>query len=165
MEAWTVSGECAGCAHINKGVAVPEKPDVKIWRVYNDGTVKNETHVLWNHISGAGYNGNVGHWSEENKKYRFGCAQIVQYGNQEPEVLYEGYLNEMRLLPIITKLPGRSHTLCQPGDFTNQEYFEDIGVARLVIDGGLGICKNCGAGESELEDYQTCDAYRGRKGP
>ncbi len=82
--------------------------DVKIWRVYNNGSVKNETHVLWPHCDGAqkciGYGGNVEAWSEHNKRERFGCAQIMQVGDDEPVILYEGYLNAERLKPIIEGL-------------------------------------------------------------
>jgi len=78
-----------------------ERPDVRIWRVYNNGHIKNETHVLWPHAEGAGYNGNVSAWSEHNKKWRSGCAQIVQEGDQTPRVIYNGYLDEKRLADII----------------------------------------------------------------
>jgi len=75
--------------------------DVRIWRVYNNGSVKNETHVLWPHSGGTGYNGDVGAWSEHNKRERFGCAQIMQKDGEDPVILYHGYLNAERLEPII----------------------------------------------------------------
>lgn len=77
---------------------------IKIWRVYNNGSIKDETHVLWPHAEGTGYNGDVDAWSEHNKKWRFGCAQIMQKGDEYPVVLYEGYLDAERLKPILEKL-------------------------------------------------------------
>jgi len=44
-----------------------------------------------------------------------------------------------------------SHDLYEPSDFTQEEIERDNQLARLVIDGGLGICKKCGASEIELE--------------
>jgi hypothetical protein len=52
-----------------------------------------------------------------------------------------------------------THQLYTPSDFTDEQYYEYRGVARMVIDGGLGICKVCGAGESQLDDYPTCAEY------
>ena len=81
--------------------------NVRIWRVYNNGSVKNETHVLWPHSGGTGYNGDVAAWSDHNKFWRFGCAQIVQEGQDRPRVIYNGYLDDERLASIIDAgLPG-----------------------------------------------------------
>jgi len=52
--------------------------------------------------------------------------------------------------------PG--HTLYTTADFTNEEY-ERSSLAKMVIDGGLGICMKCGAGESELDEFATCREY------
>lgn len=52
------------------------------------------------------------------------------------------------------------HELYQPKDFTEEEYQRRNQLAVMVIDGGLGICKRCGAGEVELETWVTCEAYR-----
>jgi hypothetical protein len=84
------------------------RPDVQIWRVYNSGHVKNETHTLWPHDGYKGYDGDVSAWSDHNKKFRFGCAQIVQEGSQAPRVIFNGYLDDARLAKIIQKgLPGQ----------------------------------------------------------
>ena len=52
-----------------------------------------------------------------------------------------------------------AHNLLRPEDFTNEDYVEDRSVARLVVDGGLGICRRCGAGESQLDDFPNCEAF------
>ena len=52
--------------------------------------------------------------------------------------------------------PG--HTLYRSSDFTNEE-LERSPVARMVADGGLGLCKSCGAGEIELDQFATCKDY------
>lgn len=54
------------------------------------------------------------------------------------------------------------HALYKPSDFTDQEYYEGNGLAKMVIDGGLGICKNCGACEIELDQYPSCADFRDR---
>lgn len=53
-----------------------------------------------------------------------------------------------------------AHELYTTADFTEEEYQRRNQLAVMVIDGGLGICKRCGAGESELDDWPTCQAYR-----
>lgn len=79
--------------------------DIKIWRVYNNGEVKNESRVLWPHFAEGrkclGYDGDVEAWSERNQKDRFGCAQIKQVGDAKPVILFNGYLSTERLLEII----------------------------------------------------------------
>jgi hypothetical protein len=35
-------------------------------------------------------------------------------------------------------------------------------VSCLTCDGGLGICRLCGAAEHELEVWPTCEAFRNR---
>jgi hypothetical protein len=69
--------------------------DLTIWRMYNDGSVKDETHVLWPHRADGqqctGYNGDVAAWSQHNQKWRPGCAQIVRRNGQQPVVIYQGY--------------------------------------------------------------------------
>lgn len=54
------------------------------------------------------------------------------------------------------------HVLYKPADFTEEEYKRRNQLAVMVIDGGLGICKRCGAGEIELETWVTCETYRAR---
>lgn len=56
--------------------------------------------------------------------------------------------------------PG--HDLYGPEDFT-QEELDNRQLARLVVLGGLGICKRCKAAECELDDYPTCAAYNASK--
>ncbi|MFU1607355.1 hypothetical protein ACM25O_13300 [Sulfitobacter pontiacus] len=55
-------------------------------------------------------------------------------------------------------VPFPGHTLYKSADFSNEEY-ERGGIAKMVIDGGLGICKSCGAGEAELDEFATCRDY------
>lgn len=55
-------------------------------------------------------------------------------------------------------VPFPGHTLYKPADFTNEEH-ERSSLARAVIDGGLGVCKQCGAGEIELDEFATCREY------
>lgn len=74
---------------------------VKVWRVYNSGTIANETRVLWPHDGGTGYQGDVEAWSAHNKVVRFGCAQIKQEEGAYPVVLFSGYLSKERLAAII----------------------------------------------------------------
>lgn len=62
----------------------------RIWRIYPNGQIKNETHVLFPHGEFLGYDGDVEAWSEHNKVVRFGCAQVVQRGKTLPVVLYQG---------------------------------------------------------------------------
>lgn len=52
------------------------------------------------------------------------------------------------------------HELYEPKDFTSDEYARRNVLAVMVIDGGLGVCKKCGAAEIELETWVTCQAYR-----
>lgn len=79
--------------------------DIKIWRVYNNGDIKNETHVLKPHYADGqkclGYDGDVEAWSKHNATTRFGCAQIKQVGDAKPVILFNGYLSTERLLEII----------------------------------------------------------------
>lgn len=55
-----------------------------------------------------------------------------------------------------------SHLLYTAEDFTNEELDRRNQLAVLVVEGGLGVCKKCGAAEVELDDYKTCEAYRSR---
>jgi hypothetical protein len=52
-----------------------------------------------------------------------------------------------------------THHLYKPSDFTDKQYYDNLGFARMVIDGGLCICSVCSAAESELDDYPTCEDY------
>lgn len=49
-----------------------------------------------------------------------------------------------------------THELYVAKDFTNEEVDRGNALAKAVIDGGLSICKKCGAGEAELE--KVCGA-------
>ena len=81
---------------------------VKIFRVYNNGDIKNETHVLQLHFSDGqqrkGYDGDVRAWSEQNKKIRFGCAQIVKHDGKSAEAIYSGYLGQSQLDAAIAEI-------------------------------------------------------------
>ena len=55
------------------------------------------------------------------------------------------------------------HKLYKPKDFTNDELDQRNTLAVLVIEGGLGICKECGAAEIELEEHLTCTEYKAFK--
>ena len=74
---------------------------MKIWRVYNNGDIKNETRVLWPHKGGTGYDGDVEKWSQHNQVERFGCAQIMKEGDERPVILFHGYLSDERLQTMI----------------------------------------------------------------
>jgi hypothetical protein len=79
--------------------------DTKIWRMYPNGEVKDESHVLWPHYADGfkctGYNGDVQKWSDNNEKWRWGCAQIVQYEGEERVVIYTGSVGSQLLLDFI----------------------------------------------------------------
>lgn len=55
------------------------------------------------------------------------------------------------------------HILYEPKDFTQAEHERRNVLAVMVIDGGLGVCKQCGAAERELDDWPTCEAYRAHR--
>lgn len=79
---------------------------VRIFRVYNNGSVKEETYVLKPHKVGVeystGYGGNVDAWSTHNQKYRFGCAQFKwEEGEEEPVCIYNGYLDAGQIAKAI----------------------------------------------------------------
>lgn len=57
-------------------------------------------------------------------------------------------------LTLVTMIyPFKAHTLYVPDDFKHMsgEEMEDNMTARLVLDGGLGICKVCGEYEAGLD--------------
>jgi hypothetical protein len=56
--------------------------------------------------------------------------------------------------------PHPGHTLYTAKDFTGEEV-ERSSLARMVVEGGLGICKKCGAGEADLDEFPTCREYNG----
>jgi hypothetical protein len=71
----------------------------KIWRIYGNGSVKDESHVLHPHrcpdgFKCTGYGGDVAAWSKHNQKVRGGCAQIHQSGDDTPVVLYAGSVSQ-----------------------------------------------------------------------
>lgn len=84
-----------------------EESEVKIWRVYNNGEIVNETYVLSEHvrdgITYAGYGGDVEKWSEYNKDVRFGCAQVKRHRGENPVVIYDGYVGKDRLNEMIAE--------------------------------------------------------------
>jgi len=51
------------------------------------------------------------------------------------------------------------HVLYKPEDFNEREKNQGNVLYKLVVEGGLGICKMCGAGEAELDEYPTCEEY------
>lgn len=52
------------------------------------------------------------------------------------------------------------HNLYKPKDFTAEQIDRREKVAIMVVEGGLEICKDCGAGEMDLDGYDTCEEYR-----
>lgn len=44
------------------------------------------------------------------------------------------------------------HVLYEPNDFDNEDGDDPSSTARMVCEGGLGICMNCGDGEIGLEE-------------
>lgn len=85
--------------------ATSEDRSTKIWRVYPNGEIKDESHVLWRHFADgrkcAGYDGDVDEWSKHNMSWRGGCAQVVKRKGEEPTILYEGMVDPLRLKEII----------------------------------------------------------------
>jgi len=65
-----------------------------VWRMYANGDVKDETHVLYPHFADGqkctGYDGNVDAWAKHNRQWRPGCAQIVQEEGSVAKVIYPG---------------------------------------------------------------------------
>jgi len=55
-----------------------------------------------------------------------------------------------------------THTLYEPGDFTNEDMDRRNQLAIAVVEGGLGVCKRCAACEAELDDF-SCAEYQARK--
>lgn len=78
-------------------------------------------------------------------------SAILELAKAQAEIVSTG---------LLTSTTNSSHDLYRPGDFTNEEWDTPCSVARMVIDGGIGICKVCGAAESELQDFPTCVEYR-----
>lgn len=54
------------------------------------------------------------------------------------------------------------HILYKPEDFNEYEKNQDNALYWMVVKQNLGVCKQCGAGEAELDDYSTCEEYRNR---
>lgn len=52
------------------------------------------------------------------------------------------------------------HELYAPADFNSDERQRRNALYVAVVEGGLGVCKRCGAAEVELETWVTCQAYR-----
>jgi len=78
---------------------------VRIWRLYPNGDLTEQTHVLWPHEDTrtmlpyddgkrVGYNGDVEAWSNANMSTRPGCCQIVMHPGEDPEVVYNGAASE-----------------------------------------------------------------------
>jgi hypothetical protein len=57
------------------------------------------------------------------------------------------------------------HTLYTPADFTSEQCcpIDGLQIARLVVEGGLGICKKCGAAEIQLDEFRTCEEFDAHK--
>ena len=51
------------------------------------------------------------------------------------------------------------HVMYTRADFTDEE-LENNNLARMVVEGGLDICKLCGGGESDLLNNSTCEDVR-----
>ena len=56
------------------------------------------------------------------------------------------------------------HTLYEPSDFTTEELDRRNALAVAVCEGGLGVCKVCGATEAELNNHPNCASYRTHRG-
>lgn len=54
------------------------------------------------------------------------------------------------------------HVLYTRADFNSEERQRRNALYVMVVEGGLGVCKRCGAAEIELEKWPTCAAYRAR---
>lgn len=52
------------------------------------------------------------------------------------------------------------HELYGPEDFTPEELDRRNALATAVTEGGLRVCRRCGASEAELDDHPTCKRYR-----
>lgn len=52
------------------------------------------------------------------------------------------------------------HILYEPSDFTEEEAERRNLIYINVVEGGLGICKCCGAAEQDLLDFDNCEDYR-----
>ena len=60
---------------------------------------------------------------------------------------------------IIEVLKMTEHVLYKPSDFS---YDDESYLSDIVINGGLSVCKHCGAYESGLDEYPTCEEWRNR---
>jgi hypothetical protein len=56
-----------------------------------------------------------------------------------------------------------SHKLYTSDDFTEEEYYRRNVLAIAVIDGGLDVCKQCGAAGIQIFHFPTCEEYRAHK--
>ena len=61
---------------------------------------------------------------------------------------------------IVHSITSHPHILFTSKDFTSKEYSRGNIIAKSVIDGGLKICKCCGAAEVDLEKYPSCQSFR-----
>lgn len=52
------------------------------------------------------------------------------------------------------------HVLYTPADFNSEERQRRNQLYVLVVEGGLDVCKQCGASEIELDRWPTCSDYR-----
>lgn len=52
------------------------------------------------------------------------------------------------------------HELYQASDFNSDERQRRNRLYVMVVEGGLSICKRCGAGEADLATWPTCQAFR-----
>lgn len=55
------------------------------------------------------------------------------------------------------------HELYKASDFTAEEIDRGNQLAKAVCEGGLGVCKRCGAAEIELDQFKTCEEFNANK--
>lgn len=52
------------------------------------------------------------------------------------------------------------HVLWEASDFDDaDDHVRDGALYRAVVEGGLGVCKLCGAYEQDLVEHETCESY------
>lgn len=83
----------------------------RVFRIYANGDFKDETKVLWPHYvpgegNKTGYNGDVFAWSEHNKLWRWGCAQVM-FHDGEWSVIYPGMVDEATIEAFIENQAAR----------------------------------------------------------
>lgn len=83
---------------------------VRIWGLYPNGDLTEQTHVLGPHDTPdghmPGYDGDIEAWSDHNKEWRWGRAQIVKHPGEEPEFIYYGSVSESVRNEALNKIMG-----------------------------------------------------------